>query len=165
MLPDELLVQHHIPGFQRQPSAPRHRVTRVHAQVHEHLLQLSRVGFYCAQVVRQIRMNLDVFSDDALQHFQQIADNVVEIQDTQLENLLPADRQHLPRQRGSAFRRLVNLLRRPLLIGFPFEAFGQCAAVAQDDRQQVLKSCAIPPASGSYLGAVGTALVEALDGR
>jgi len=116
MFPDEIFVENHVSGLEPQPSAMRHRIARVHAQVHEDLLELSGVRLYRLQVTRQIGVDLDVLSDDPLEHLEQVPDDVVEVQNVQLKDLLPAEGQHLSRQRGAAFRRQMDLFRGALLL-------------------------------------------------
>src|SRR5579859_2987829 len=41
VLPDEVLIEYDVPRFKHQPSALGHRITRVHTQIHQHLLELT----------------------------------------------------------------------------------------------------------------------------
>ena len=50
MMPRVFLVQHDVGGFDREPPAIRHRVPGVDRQVHQHLLDLHRVGLHVAVV-------------------------------------------------------------------------------------------------------------------
>src|SRR5882724_10714022 len=50
----------------------------------------SGICFYRHQILRQRHFDLEVFSNDPLQHLQEVSNDVVQIQDAQLKHLLPA---------------------------------------------------------------------------
>ena len=105
-----LLVDVDVRGLDRQLAAVRHRVARVDDQVHEHLLDLARVGLDAAERAAEDGDDLDVLADQAAQHLLHLADDVVQFQDPRLEHLLAAEREQLARQRAGPVGRLGDLL-------------------------------------------------------
>ena len=59
------LVEVHILGLDDQVAPVRHGVPRVDREVHNHLLDLPRVGLNASEFRRQRRPQLYVFADQA----------------------------------------------------------------------------------------------------
>ena len=105
-----LLVDVHVRRLDRQLASVRHRVARVDDEVHEHLLDLTRVGLHAPERAAEDGDDLDVLADQAAQHLVHLADDVVQLQDPRLEKLLPAEREQLAGQRAGSVGRLGDLL-------------------------------------------------------
>ena len=88
-----------------------HGVARVDREVQDHLLDLARVGPDVAECVGEPEREVDVLADQPAQHALACrATTVVQIDDGRLEDLLPAERQQLARERGGALAGLPDLL-------------------------------------------------------
>ena len=86
-------------GFDRELASFRHGIASIDDHVHDDLLDLPLIGFYVPQIRLAIHQQLDVFADQAGEHFTQVAENNVEIQDRRLKQLSPAESQQLARRR------------------------------------------------------------------
>ena len=116
-----------------------HRVLGVDRQVDDDLLQLPGVGAHRAQVSCEDRAQLDVLTDQALQHPVHVGHDLVEVEDSRGQDLLAAEGEQLTRQVGGAQRRL------PGLHGFfatgmvGRQAFQKQVGGAQDGGEQVVE--------------------------
>src|SRR2546422_4134965 len=70
----------------RQAATLGHRVTGVHREVDEYLLDLSGIDSHGAQLGRQHRFELDVLADQAAQHFGDVADQAIDRKSTRLNS-------------------------------------------------------------------------------
>jgi hypothetical protein len=70
-----------IGGLDGERAALRHRVARVHRQVHQHLLDLRRIGLDPPQAGGEPAHQLDVLVDQARQQALHLRDHLVEIDD------------------------------------------------------------------------------------
>ncbi len=133
------MIQLDIGGGDRQGSAARHRVARVHGQIEHHLLDLTRVDHQPSQPFVQVEPNLHVLAQQASHHFGQAAQNLIQIHHSRLEQLLATESQQLLRQRRGALTGPVDLEH----VGARRRRFRhrveQQEAVAEDDRQQVVE--------------------------
>jgi hypothetical protein len=89
----EVFVEEHVLRAHGEFAASGHGVARVHHQVHDHLLDLAWIGGHLAQIRSGLEDQLDVFANQALQHFGQIADQVVQSQWFGLQDLFAAEDQ------------------------------------------------------------------------
>ena len=133
------LVQDDIGRLESQIAALGHRVARVDDQVHDHLLDLPGVGLDAAQIGRRRDGQPDVLADQASQHLLKLHDDRVQIQDLGLEDLLPAEGQELPGQRGGPLSGLSDLVDVPAHLVVAGETREQELGVAVDDRQQIVE--------------------------
>ena len=134
----EELVEDDVGRFDRQPAAVAHRIVRVHREVHDHLLQLPRIGLHEAAIADD-RRQIDRLAEQAAQHRRQLADDVAEAQHADGENLLAAERQQLAREAGGALGRVADLLHvaeARIRLG---QALRDEAGEAEDCRQQVVE--------------------------
>jgi len=122
-----------------QPPAVRHRVPRVHRQVHDHLLHLPGVRLDAAQKGVHVGDHLDVLADQTPQHPLRVADDYVQVQHLNLQHLLAAEGQQLPCERGRSAAGACDLLRVAPQRALRVEALHQQIAVPQDRRQHVVK--------------------------
>ena len=114
-----------------------HRVACVDGEVHEHLLELVRVGEHGVQGRRERRDQLDVLPDQSREHRRQALDDVVELEHARLQHLASAEREQLPGEDGRALgggRDLVELG-----LGGAVAAFEQRLGVAADHGQEVVE--------------------------
>jgi hypothetical protein len=128
-----------VPRLDGQAPAVRHGVARVDGEVHEHLVELTRVGLDAAQVGIQGGGELDVLPDQPPQHLLHVRDEVVEVDNLRLEDLLPAEGQKLPGQARRALRRFQDLIDLPLEgIAVP-QLPQRDLPVAGDDAEQIVE--------------------------
>ncbi len=96
------LVEPDVAGLQGQLAALGHRVARVHDQIHDHLFEAARIDFHAREFGSGARRELDVGTDDALQHLFHTHEHVVQVEHLGFEHLLAAEHQQLTRQIGGA---------------------------------------------------------------
>ncbi len=117
----------------------RHRVPGVDRQVHDHLLELSRVGVDAIERRIQSGHQPDVLADQALQQRFSASHDLIEVQHLRLQDLLAAEREQLLGQRRGAFTGPPHLLDVGAR-GMPgFEFLEHQVAVAEDGREQVVE--------------------------
>jgi len=87
-----------------------HRIARVDDEIHQHLFDLTLIGFDACQPRLQSCLQIDVFTDEAPQHLEHSTYRLVEIDDPGLENLLAAERKQLSHQSGRAFGGTADLI-------------------------------------------------------
>ena len=90
-----LLAELGIRRFEDEFSSGRHRVARVDDEVHEHLLELTRVGQHIPGIPRERESQLHILADQTVQHLFKVLDEPVWLEDHRLEHLLAAERQKL----------------------------------------------------------------------
>ena len=98
-------VEHHGAVSRVSAAALRHGVAGVDREVHDHLLELSRVGRHAPRGGSQPQLQVDVLADQAAQHRVEVADERVEVEHLRLEHLPAAEGQELAREAGGALRR------------------------------------------------------------
>ena len=134
-----LRVELHVGGLDGQLAPLRHGVAGVHDEVHENLLQLSGIGHHHSEGGTVRDGELDVRSDETLQHLRGAVDGHVQIEDPRLEDLLPAERQQLPRQSRRTRAGSDDLLQVVSHRIPGLEICGEHLAVAEDDGQEVVE--------------------------
>src|ERR1041384_4716369 len=85
--------QLHVPGLDRHPAAFGHGVARVDDQVHDRLLQLSRIRLDRVESRAQGHLQLDVLADHPAEHALHRAHQGVEIDEPGLHHLAAAERE------------------------------------------------------------------------
>src|SRR5262249_5128098 len=75
-------------GFDAQQPALRHSVARIHGEIQQHLLDLAAIGFHAAKTAPERNLQLDIFADKAAQHFFDVAQDGIGIENLGLEHLL-----------------------------------------------------------------------------
>ena len=85
-----------IASLHRQLSAARHGITCIHRQVHDHLLDLSRIRFHHPEAGVQRSLQFDIFTQQAQQQLLHVVDDRVQVEHLGLEHLAAAERQQLP---------------------------------------------------------------------
>ena len=133
------LVQRDIGGLNRELAAARHGVARIDRQIHDDLLDLAGIGFGRAQFAPRNHDQLDVFADQASQHFEVFRDHRVQIENLGSQHLLAAEGQELAGERGGAVGGIGNFLRGPAHRRIGADALQQKLAVAGDHHQQIVE--------------------------
>ena len=103
-------VELHVGGFDGQAAAAGHGVASVDGEIHDDLLDLAAVGLDEPEILYRAGVELDIFADEAAQHFLHFADDGLNIENFRRENLLAAEGQQLLRERGGALRGDLDLL-------------------------------------------------------
>lgn len=76
----------------------RHRVARVHREIHDHLLDGGRVREDAARGLGDEDIDLHAFADSSLDDALHSDDGLSEIDHVRLEHLLAAEGEQLPRE-------------------------------------------------------------------
>ena len=97
-------VQRQLAGVKRQRAALRHRVARVHREVHQHLIERRRIDPHQLPGLLQRHFQPHPVAEQPPQHGGEFAHHRVQRQHPRLERLLPAERQQMPHQRRPALR-------------------------------------------------------------
>jgi len=108
--PSVSFVQLDVRGFNGNFAAMRYRLARVACQIHQHLLNLTRVGFDTSQTWAAHADHLDVVSNQPTQHLIHVANGHVQNQNYGLQQLPTTEGQKLPRERRSKSTCILNLL-------------------------------------------------------
>ena len=156
-------------GLQRrlddQPAAVGHRVAGVDRQVHQHLLDLARVGLDRAGLADGADVELQVLADQAPQHAIELADDGVEIDDARLDDLPAREQQQLAGQGGGALAGALDLLeRRPVRMRRRDLAEDDVGVALHDGEQvvEVVRDAAGEPADRLHLLRLQELLLELL---
>src|SRR5436190_1982172 len=87
------LVQCDFRYFDRESSSRRHGVPRIDHEIHDHLLELCRIGAKMDRLLTQIDRQMNVFSQHAAEKIFDLLDVISDIDNSRLQHLLPAERQ------------------------------------------------------------------------
>ena len=94
----------------RDATALRHGVPRIHDQVHDRLLQLPRIGVHHLQLGCESCLQLDVFPNQPHQHPLKISHKGVEVEDARLEHLFATEDEELTGESSRALGGLLDFL-------------------------------------------------------
>ncbi len=129
--------EHHL-GLDPQSSAHDHCVASVDDEVHQHLLELARIGIYGAQAVSRHDLELDGLAHHGADERQHPIDELVQIQSPRLKGLTPAESQKPSSQIGGALPGVEHFGHH-----LPGTACGQLPLeelrVVEDDREQIVE--------------------------
>ena len=103
------LVELDVGGLDGELAAVGHGVAGVDRQVHQHLLDLARVGVDHAEVGREHLDEVDVLADEAPEHLLDPRGDLVQVERHGLQHLLAAEGQQLAGQRRRALAGLLDL--------------------------------------------------------
>ena len=108
-----VVVQIDVRGLDRELAAVRHGVAGVDHEVHDHLLDLSRIGIDAAQLrigsLVLSSMSSPISRRSMLLH---AGDHGVQVEDLGLQHLPAAEREQLPGERGGPVACLHDLIDR-----------------------------------------------------
>ena len=133
------LVNRHVGSADSKPSAVGHGIARVEREVHDHLLDLTQIGFDVARSRIEFCLKFDVLPDQPPQHPFCVADHRVKFEDAGFNHLFAAEGQQLARERrrqGGAFLDLLRVFT-PRVAGL--ELPQQHFAVTADGSQHVVE--------------------------
>ena len=131
-------------GRDCKSAAAGHGVASVHAEIQQHLFELTWIGPDASALGDGVDHNMDAFTDHALQQFLHVAHQRVQIEHARLEQLLATEGEQLPRQRRRLLARLANKLRVFSMAAPPrFSINSEYPMMAV---RRLLKSWAKPPA-------------------
>ena len=115
---DRARLGHVSIGADRDHAALRHGVARVDDKVHDHLLELDRIDPQPTKGIAQLQLEPDVVAHEPPEHFLQVADGRVQVDDPRLRRGAAAERQELARERRGALPALADFVDgRPRRIG------------------------------------------------
>ena len=103
-------VEKSLVGLDTEHSAVRHRVPGVHGQIEQHLFHLRRVSPERGQAFERPRLDANAGIDQPAQHLLHPGDDLVQTDESRLEDLLAAEGEQLIRERGSANRGIINFV-------------------------------------------------------
>src|SRR5512133_3233933 len=86
-----------IRSFDTQPTAVWHCVTRIHTEIDQKLLKLSGINPDRAELCGKRRGEFDILTNDAGQHLAQVSDQLIDIDDSGLDQLPSREGQQLSR--------------------------------------------------------------------
>jgi ribosomal protein S9 len=101
-VPQTLVIQFHIGGFDGDMTACRHGIARVEHEIDDYLLDLIRIGLDETKSCSKERIGVDVIANQPRQHVQQTGDAFVDVDDRWIEELFAAEGEQLARQRSAA---------------------------------------------------------------
>ena len=148
-----LLREIGIGRFDNQRAAGGHGVSRIHHQVHEHLMKLSGIRAHVAGILRQGQSQHHVLADHAPQHLLEVFDQVVQTEHHRLEHLLAAERQQLAGESGRSLGRFANLREIRLSTAVRRHLFSQQVDVSEnrcEDVVEVMRHAARQPPDGFH---------------
>ena len=132
-------VHFHICGLNGQSSAVWHGVTGVHRQIDDHLFDLPLICLDLPELQIKIGDQVDIFVDQAPQHFLQFVHHGVQIQNPGGQDLLTAECEELAGQRSGAPPGSADFLCLPAKRIALIEALFQISCVPHDYHQQVVE--------------------------
>ena len=139
MAGDVALVELHFRGFDRQPSTRRHRITSVHREVNDDLLDLCGVSVDARDRRSQVHRQRDVLANNTAEQRFDTPQHPVQIEDLRLQDLPPTEREKLARQARSSVNGRLDLLEVLLnVMGRP-EVQRDQLRVAANDHEQVVE--------------------------
>ena len=139
MAPHVTLVHVDVGCLDAQPTSVRHRVTRVDGEIHDDLLELTRVHFHGSEGGGEGRGQGDVFSQQPCEHLLGAGHDRIDVEDARLEDLLATEREQLPGQRTRPHGGLADLLDVLPVRRVRGPVFEQQIAVAENHGEQVVE--------------------------
>src|SRR6476661_2604181 len=91
------------------PATIRHRIPRVDDEIHDNLLDLAGIDTHASQIRIDVNEELNVHSEQALQHLLHVEHQGSEFHNLRLNDLFSAESQELSRQGSSAIGGFQNL--------------------------------------------------------
>ena len=111
MQPAVVLVERSTPGFDRDASATRHRVSGVETQIDDDLLDLAAIDLREGQRRGQHRRERDVLADETPQHRAGVLNDRVHVHRMRLEDRLASEEEQLSGEERRTLACVVNLRR------------------------------------------------------
>ena len=145
---DGLGVHSDVAGVDGQRAAAGHGVAGVDREIHQHLLQLARVGQDRLQVTGERGDQLDVLAEGPAQHFLHRGDDGVEVEDLGPHHLPAGEGEQLAGEAGRPFAGPADLPEvvagrlaapGPVRFGRGGEFLGGEGRVVEDHREEVVE--------------------------
>ncbi len=117
MTPHILGVEVRISRFDRETPTVRHRIACIDGEVHDNLLDLTRVRIDAHQRRRGVDDKTEIFADEAPEQWIDLPEHLIQVDHARLQDLSAAERENPARERRRALRRLQDLIqvwRRPV---------------------------------------------------
>jgi len=117
----------------------RHRIARIHREVHEELYDVPRVDLHVGDGGVEPRHDHHVLAQQPLEHLVRVADGHVQVEHARHEDFLAAEREQLLGERGRSFRGVLDLeeerarVRRHVVLGL------QQPRAPHDDGERVVE--------------------------
>jgi hypothetical protein len=105
------LTRADVGGADDQPSTVRHGVAGIDGQVHDDLLDLTRVGLDAPERGLGHRHQVDRFADQPLEHGLHAGHDAVQVEHLGRQHLLAAEGEQLARERRGLVGGLANAFR------------------------------------------------------
>ena len=109
----EAFVECDICSLNGEFAALGHSIASVDREIHDDLVDLTRVGADCAQGRARDHDEIDILANHTGQHLQVLGDGLVQVEHLRSQNLLAAEGEQLTRQGGGALGGIGNFLRWP----------------------------------------------------
>ena len=132
-------VESDVGGFDGQFPALRHGIARVDGKIHNHLIDLSRIGADRSQSGPRHHHEIYVLANHASQHFQILSYDLVHVEHLRSKHLFAAEGEQLPRKRCRALRSIGDLLRGTAQTRIGTQTFQKKFRVSGNHHQQVIK--------------------------
>ncbi len=126
-------------GADEETSALGHDIAGVDREIHDDLLQHACVRLHGRQVGRIAALQRDVFTEDPLQHFQNLAEHGVQVETADLHRLFPAEHQQLPGQIRATLGGRGDLSRQIPACIPEFVLFREQTGGAEDDGENIVE--------------------------
>src|ERR1700722_2079454 len=148
---DGVGVHRYVAGIDGQHPASGHGVTGVDREIHQHLLQLARVGQHRPQVTGERGDQLDVLAEGPAQHFLDRGDDGVEVKDLRPDHVAAGEDEQLVGEPGCPFAGFLDLrevsagrfqVRGQVWAGYSRgcgDFFGDERDIVEDHREQVVE--------------------------
>ncbi len=128
-----------VSGLNGELPALGHGVAGIDRQVHDHLLDLSGVGFDRSKISARDHDQVDVFADQAVQHFQVFRDDAVEVDNLRRQHLLAAEGEQLASECSGALSGSSDFLGGPAQRGVGPDTLQEELGVSRDHHEQVVE--------------------------
>jgi hypothetical protein len=135
----EVLVHIQVAGFHDNLAPLRHRIARIHDQVHDDLLQRSRVALHRAQGWSADETQGYVLPEKAAQYLVHSAEELAQIDHFELQYLLSAEEEELAREIGGSTRGFAHLFDVGAHRVFRIKVAQDELAVAQNYREGIVE--------------------------
>ena len=89
-LAGERVIELDMTRLKSELAAPRHGVPSVNDQIHDHLLDLSRIGSHRSQIGFGMDHEINILADQATHHLVDVCHRRIEVQHLGLKHLLAA---------------------------------------------------------------------------
>ena len=116
-----------------------HGIAGVDSQIHDDLLDHAGISFNGENAIGATQLQSDVLAEKAMEHFDHVTEDRIQVQNLGLHHLLAAEHEELASEAGGALGSKRNLLQR---FGNPFVPIAlsqEAIGMALDDGQDVIE--------------------------